>query len=614
MPDVILPVLDERDGAPVGARPHARRATRRSSSTTARPTGRATLAARLGAPRRARAAARASAPRAAPGCRAARADVVCFMDCDASLDPARAAARRGPRGGRARRPRARRARRRRPARGRCTRAPPTRVLAAELRRRAGGPAARPRPDARRPARRAARRSGSRDRRFGWPLEMVLRAAAAGWRIDEVDGALPPARRPLEGDRDGPRHAARRARHGRGAGVTPALLVIAKAPVAGRVKTRLCPPCTPEQAAALARAALEDTLAACDAAAAASGARRVLVLDGAPGDWLPAGWDVVAQRGAGLAERLAAALRRRRRPGAPRRHGHAAGRARSCCAAGWPRSSIADAVLGPAPDGGYWAIGLRTPDARVFAGVPMSRRNTGAIQRARLAALRLDTFAAAGAARRRRHRRRARGRGQRAGRPLRRGARRRSTSRRSPRDASPPPRRLEPAELLYGRLLASVAAGDEPGDARVRIARRPRAGAAAHALARAGRRGGPRRARPRRAARCSTSAAVPGATSPRSPPPASTGSASTSPPSPSGSRAPAAPTRSCAPSSPTCRAPAPGGRRCCSTATSGSAAPRRRCSPAPARSSRPAGSCSSETGPPGTPTRAPARTARGARLA
>src|SRR5918994_540198 len=38
--------------------------------------------------------------------------------------------------------------------------------------------------------RAARREallglGLRDRRFGWPLEMVLRAAAAGWRIDEV---------------------------------------------------------------------------------------------------------------------------------------------------------------------------------------------------------------------------------------------------------------------------------------------------------------------------------------------------------------------------------------------------------------------------------------------
>ncbi|HEV2062095.1 MAG TPA: glycosyltransferase, partial [Solirubrobacteraceae bacterium] len=60
-----------------------------------------------------------------------------------------------------------------------------RVLAFELRRRTGvrvtdlGPM------------RAARREdllalGIEDRRFGWPLEMVLRAARAGWRIEEVE--------------------------------------------------------------------------------------------------------------------------------------------------------------------------------------------------------------------------------------------------------------------------------------------------------------------------------------------------------------------------------------------------------------------------------------------
>ena len=173
-------------------------------------------------------------------------------------------------------------------------------------------------------------------------------------------------------------------------MTPALLVIAKAPVAGRVKTRLCPPCTPAEAAALARAALEDTLAACDAAAAASGARRVLVLDGAPGDWLPRGWEVVPQRGAGLAERLAAGFADAGGPAllvgmdtpqvAP-----------ELLRGGLAALGLVDAVLGPAPDGGYWAIGLQEPDARVFAGVPMSRRDTGAIQRARLASLGLGTF-------------------------------------------------------------------------------------------------------------------------------------------------------------------------------------------------------------------------------
>jgi glycosyltransferase A (GT-A) superfamily protein (DUF2064 family) len=46
----------------------------------------------------------------------------------------------------------------------------------------------------------------------------------------------------------------------------------------------------------------------------------------------------------------------------------------------------DAVFGPALDGGYWAIGLRSPDPRVFAGVPMSVEETGAAQRAKLAGL------------------------------------------------------------------------------------------------------------------------------------------------------------------------------------------------------------------------------------
>ncbi|GAB2471058.1 hypothetical protein GCM10027162_78090 [Streptomyces incanus] len=68
-----------------------------------------------------------------------------------------------------------------------------------------------------------------------------------------------------------------------------LLVIAKEPRPGRVKTRLTPPFTPGQAAELAEAALADTL---HAVAATPAARRVLVLDGAPGPWLPPGFDVV----------------------------------------------------------------------------------------------------------------------------------------------------------------------------------------------------------------------------------------------------------------------------------------------------------------------------------
>ncbi len=83
-----------------------------------------------------------------------------------------------------------------------------------------------------------------------------------------------------------------------------LLVIAKAPVAGRSKTRLSPPCSPEEAAWLAEAALACTL---QAVALTPASRRVLVLDGEPGAWMPDGFQVLPQRGAGLDERLAAAF-------------------------------------------------------------------------------------------------------------------------------------------------------------------------------------------------------------------------------------------------------------------------------------------------------------------
>ncbi len=83
-----------------------------------------------------------------------------------------------------------------------------------------------------------------------------------------------------------------------------LLVIAKEPVAGRVKTRLSPPFSPAQAAAWPQAALHDTL---DVVSRTPARRRVLVFDGDPAGWVMPGWEVVAQRGDGLDERLAAAF-------------------------------------------------------------------------------------------------------------------------------------------------------------------------------------------------------------------------------------------------------------------------------------------------------------------
>ncbi len=100
-------------------------------------------------------------------------------------------------------------------------------------------------------------------------------------------------------------------------------------------------------------------------------------------------EVIAQRGGGLGERLAAAF------------GDVGGPALvvgmdtpqltpALLARALAELRAADAVIGGAPDGGYWAIGLRRADAAVFAGVPMSEPTTCAVQRERLRALGLRT--------------------------------------------------------------------------------------------------------------------------------------------------------------------------------------------------------------------------------
>ncbi|MFF7361626.1 DUF2064 domain-containing protein [Streptomyces sp. NPDC008125] len=157
-----------------------------------------------------------------------------------------------------------------------------------------------------------------------------------------------------------------------------LLVIAKEPRPGRVKTRLTPPFTPEEAAGLAEAALADTLLA---VAATSASRRILVLDGAPGPWLPPGFDVVPQCGGGLDERLARAFAHCDGPAlligmdTPQVTPHLLDVDFTGC----------DAYFGPAEDGGFWALGLSRPDPDLLRGVPMSTSRTGAVQRQRLVA-------------------------------------------------------------------------------------------------------------------------------------------------------------------------------------------------------------------------------------
>jgi rSAM/selenodomain-associated transferase 1 len=160
-----------------------------------------------------------------------------------------------------------------------------------------------------------------------------------------------------------------------------LLVIAKWPAPGRVKTRLCPPATPGQAARIAAAALDDTLATVWAAPAD---RRILVAGGEPHPDHPVPratrFPVVAQRGDGLAERLAHAFTDTAGPGtAAVLVGMDTPQLRvSQLTAARTALHTADAVLGPAADGGWWLLGLRRPaDARALLGVPMSTPHTGA---------------------------------------------------------------------------------------------------------------------------------------------------------------------------------------------------------------------------------------------
>lgn len=162
-----------------------------------------------------------------------------------------------------------------------------------------------------------------------------------------------------------------------------VVVLAKEPVPGRVKTRLCPPYSAEQAAGLAHAALLDTVAAVDAYAPTA---AVCALAGRPGPWLPPAWTVVRQRAGDLGDRIAGALSDAFRVG---------GGPVLLVGMDTPQLTAAnlvgahegltdaDAVLGPAADGGWWLLGLHRPDASLVRGVPTSRIDTGARQRARL---------------------------------------------------------------------------------------------------------------------------------------------------------------------------------------------------------------------------------------
>ncbi|MGH9000841.1 MAG: glycosyltransferase family 2 protein [Acidimicrobiia bacterium] len=181
MPDVVLPVLDEAQAIPwVLERipPGYHPIVVDNGSTD----GSGPLARSLGA-EVVREGRRGFGAACHAGLSAATADVVCFMDCDGSLDPAHLPAVTRPvLAGEA--DLVLGARRAEPGAWPWHARLGNRLVAWELRRRTGAALSDLGPM------RAARRSalvglGVADRRFGWPLEMVLRAAGAGWRLDEV---------------------------------------------------------------------------------------------------------------------------------------------------------------------------------------------------------------------------------------------------------------------------------------------------------------------------------------------------------------------------------------------------------------------------------------------
>ena len=161
-----------------------------------------------------------------------------------------------------------------------------------------------------------------------------------------------------------------------------ILVVAKAPVAGLVKTRLGAVVGAAAAADLAAAALLDTI---DAASAAVGPERChLALSGdlsgatrgAELTDLLTGWTVTAQRGEGFAARLAAA-HLDAGPGPVAQVGMDTPQVTADdLDAVFTDLAAADAVLGPAGDGGWWVLGRRDPQAaQALASVAMSEPTT-----------------------------------------------------------------------------------------------------------------------------------------------------------------------------------------------------------------------------------------------
>ena len=162
----------------------------------------------------------------------------------------------------------------------------------------------------------------------------------------------------------------------------AMGIMAKAPASGRVKTRLVPPLTPDEAAALGGCFLRDVAAAVEAAAAAHPAIHGVAVyhpageEGRLDGLVPPGFALLLQRGGDLGERLfhaaedllaagfhAACLLNSDSPTLP-----AALLREAALALEAPGDRV---VLGPAADGGYYLVGLKRPHRRLFEEIAWS---------------------------------------------------------------------------------------------------------------------------------------------------------------------------------------------------------------------------------------------------
>ena len=252
-----------------------------------------------------------------------------------------------------------------------------------------------------------------DLTFGWPTEMIVRAARAAVRIIEV----PVASRPRSGGRSkvsgtlrgttlatvrilgailgsrrtaGPKAAGGpepdAAMHG-----TATVVIMAKQPVPGRTKTRLCPPLTSAEAAELAEALLRDTvglvlgLRGIELAIAVSPVSAVDQMR----HLLPSGARFLAVEGANIGECLSGAMGQLFSEGLGRVVALNAD-SPTLPAAYLERAADLlesnDVVLGPAEDGGYYLIGLRRPQPGLFEGIAWSTDQVAAQTLARAAEL------------------------------------------------------------------------------------------------------------------------------------------------------------------------------------------------------------------------------------